>query len=751
MQQMKGKTAIGLALICCLLLSLTGKGTVIHTQANMVTEISFNAQKFHDDPFMEVTVDVVFTDPGGRKMIIPAFWSGGDQWKVRYASPVTGTHFYRTRCSDNQDEGLNGIEGRIEIEPYTGDNPLYRHGPVRVAEDRRHFEHADGTPFLWLGDTWWKGLAKRLSWEGFKELAANRMAKGFNVIQIVCGPYPDEPAFDPRWENEGGMPYDRDLSLNPDYFNQADRRIEHLLQQGLMPVIVGAWGRSDCNSMETFGVEGLKRHWRYLVARYGAYPVAWILGGEIPAGASWGLGPWGEVGTYLRSMDPYHRLLTSHGFQDTGSRETCLIDFKLVGGSHMQPTSTQTLASFLRAYDTEPIMPALCGETGYEGHMQRHFQDVQRYVFWMYLLSGAAGHTYGAAGIHHMGVEGDPGLDPVWDYTTWQEAMDFPGSEQVGRGKKLLEEYPWWRFEPHPEWTEKGCFAAGIPGQLRFIYMPRRAVYDWSGPRLKNLEPNVPFHAFYFDPATGRRFDKGTILNTGDTPIPFEGHTEPLLVNDDLVSDNNGKWKKSSGPSGWPEGCTGDSATQKGQVERTNRVSILESIDEKDLMVSVEANSYAEAGIVLRFRDINNYLVGLYSPRHKAIYLLDRRHGQWGPFFAYRIPQLGMVDVPEIRPRIRLTVAASGNFAGLVLTDGTRTYHTPAVRVSNAESGKAGLWQSDVGKEQRYTDFKMSGTRFPAPPERDAETGKYLICPGNDVAPPVPSPQDWVLVLERSE
>ena len=67
------------------------------------------------------------------------------------------------------------------------------------------------------------------------------------------------------------------------------------------------------------------------------------------------------------------------------------------------------------------------------------------------------------------------------------------------------------RFETHPEWTEKDCFAAGIPGEVRIIYKPRRNIYDWSGPAVKNLEPNVDWHVYYFDPATGRTFDQGTI------------------------------------------------------------------------------------------------------------------------------------------------------------------------------------------------------------------------------------------------
>jgi hypothetical protein len=69
-------------------------------------------------------------------------------------------------------------------------------------------------------------------------------------------------------------------------------------------------------------------------------------------------------------------------------------------------------------------------------------------------------------------------------------------------------QYPWWRFQPHPEWAP-GCYAAGIPGEVRFIYLPRRNIYNWDGPEVLNLEPDVDWHIFYLDPATGRTFDQG--------------------------------------------------------------------------------------------------------------------------------------------------------------------------------------------------------------------------------------------------
>ncbi len=60
----------------------------------------------------------------------------------------------------------------------------------------------------------------------FKTLAADRVQKGFNVIQIVAGLYPDMPAFDQRGANEAGFPWTKDYrSIRPEYFDAADRRI----------------------------------------------------------------------------------------------------------------------------------------------------------------------------------------------------------------------------------------------------------------------------------------------------------------------------------------------------------------------------------------------------------------------------------------------------------------------------------------------------------------------------------------------
>ncbi|MBL9204636.1 MAG: DUF4038 domain-containing protein [Opitutaceae bacterium] len=202
------------------------------TAANVRVVLDFTAAKAVADPFNTLTVDALVTAPDGSTLRVPAFWAGGNRWKVRYASPLLGTHRYRTVCSDPADSGLNGITGTIEVTPYTGTVPAYLHGPLRVSANRRFLEHRDGTPFFWLGDTWWMGLCHRLKWpEDVKTLAANRKEKGFNVIQIVAGLYPDMPPFDPRGANEAGFPWEEGFArIRPEYFDAADQRFFHLVE-----------------------------------------------------------------------------------------------------------------------------------------------------------------------------------------------------------------------------------------------------------------------------------------------------------------------------------------------------------------------------------------------------------------------------------------------------------------------------------------------------------------------------------------
>ncbi len=447
----------------------------VETQANVMTEISFTAAAPHEDPFNKVKLDVIFKDPGGTEYRVPAFWAGGPVWKARYASPVAGAHAYRTECSDAADAGLQGLTGTVTVKPYQGENPLYLHGPLKLSADRRTMEYHDGTPFFWLGDTWWNGLSGRLHWpEDVKKLAADRKEKGCNVIQLVAGLFPDMHPFDPRGANEAGFPWQPEYAaIRPEYFDAADQRLLYLVDQGFTPVIVGAWGYF----MQWMGVEKSEAHWRYLIARYGALPVVWCTAGE--ANLPWYLDPkfpyddrqqvkkWTEVTRYLRATDPFHRLITIHptGIGRLSARnamdDLSLIDIDMLQTPHGQRDAVApTVKTMQDSYKDKPVMPIINGEAAFEMLGDSLPTEWTRRMFWLCMMNGAAGHTYGANGVWQVNRKNDPhGPSPHHHGGTgygkipWDEAMDLPGSRQVALGAKLFQQYPWPKFQPHPEWA----------------------------------------------------------------------------------------------------------------------------------------------------------------------------------------------------------------------------------------------------------------------------------------------------------
>ena len=173
-------------------------------------------------------------------------------------------------------------------------------------------------------------------------------------------------------------------------------------------------------------------------------------------------------------------------------------------------------------------MPVLVGEVCYEGILDENRQEVSRFVFWASVLSGAAGHTYGADGIWQVNTPKAPyGPSPhgrSWGGPSWDIAAHLPGSQQLGLAKQFLSRFEWWRLEPHPEWVDPRWskqdyqlpYAAGIPGKLRIVFVPPM----WEPPIIQSLESGVTYRAFFFDPRTGQEHPIG-----------------------DVTSESNGSWK----------------------------------------------------------------------------------------------------------------------------------------------------------------------------------------------------------------
>jgi hypothetical protein len=105
--------------------------------------------------------------------------------------------------------------------------------------------------------------------------------------------------------------------------------------------------------------------------------------------------------------------------------------------------------------------------------------------------------------------------------------MHWPGSTHVSVGKRILEKFEWWRFEPHPEWLsstqEQGdlslvAAAAGIPGEVRMFYFAKK-----TKQKILRLEPGVKYSATFISPLDGQEYPVGKPLEAdpdGSCAVP---------------------------------------------------------------------------------------------------------------------------------------------------------------------------------------------------------------------------------------
>lgn len=508
-------------------------------QQNVVAELTFQAGGIATGAASGIELTCVVTSPSGREFPVPGFWTGGDTWRVRYASPEVGRHEYVTVCSASDAVGLQDRRGVIEVTASDGDNPLLRHGPLRLDGDGRRFAHADGTPFFWLADTWWFAAVGAFRWPDIVQLmTTDRVEKGFNVVQLVAGLFPEMEPLHERGANEGGLAWQPDFTeINPAYFDALDVKIAHLVESGIVPCIVGAWGYYLTVASE----EIMKTHWRYLVARYGAYPVVWCVAGEAtmpfygvedPAeraaiGKRQGEG-WERISRYLGEIDSFGRLRTVHPWPgDTHTSAGVFADpssyeFEMMQTGHLDRLSLEPTLRHVTDTVARNDKPVLNGEPVYEGIMGSGWQDTQRLLFWTHVLSGTAGHTYGnlSVAVFNSPEIQDPGITRCND-DTWDESYDLPGSRQMGVGRRLLERFEWHRFQAQPElvdphWTAENRFlpyAAGIAGEIHLIYFPGHPFLvptpgdgwptTFAQVELHGLAAETTYDAHFYNPRTG--------------------------------------------------------------------------------------------------------------------------------------------------------------------------------------------------------------------------------------------------------
>lgn len=431
--------------------------------------LTFENRETYANPFLDCSITAVFTGPSGQSIVREAYWDGENIYRISFAPTETGIWTYRLNAS--ADTGLDHVTGQIECVPYSGDLAIYRHGFLKVSEDKRYFTYADGKPFFWLGDTHWE-FSYREKWEEsnhpdmdsmFKGMVDRRCKQGYTVYQTNL-------RSDALMGGDTYYWYSTGLPNVKFYQEELDRRMNYLADRGIVNALGFAWFMSIEGNGETY-----KNLARYMVARYGALPIVWTLAGEVggydKARQPFYVEEWRKIALYVRQLDSYHHLMTAHYTNErpfaSYYQDEEWLDFTLNQAGHGDyVVSVDDYKAFLRQHGDKPFVE---GEALYEycstleENGTRLCTDAMvRRVAYLTMQVGGCGYTYGAQGIWDVVWEkGQKNVMSVFNRfdVTWVQAIDGPGGEQMGFLRRFYEEQRFWELFPY----QTGQDPAGDP------------------------------------------------------------------------------------------------------------------------------------------------------------------------------------------------------------------------------------------------------------------------------------------------
>jgi hypothetical protein len=433
--------------------------------------------------------------------------------------------------------------------------PWLEHGPLRAAVSGHHLEHRDGAPFLWLGDTAW-GLFYKLNREEVRAYLDDRRRKGFTVIQAVAYWYPhgeDGPGPHNAPNAYGHRPFegaeDQPDTARPllvkggsreepnDYWDHADFIVREVRTRGLYLALLPCWGRAYVNaampkSRATIDEQSARAFGRFLGRRYAKEPhIVWVIGGDINPVKGAGdrrhiyramaeaIGQ-AATGAPLRWDQPHPAwdrvLMTYHPEGDPANPSSRFFHTDAwldVNGIETWKNLDQVHAAVAHDYAlSSPVKPTLFLEGAYEGG---RYPDpggpidglkVRRQA-WQAMLSGAAGHTYGAHTLWDFKKRAAGGLSA----NAWTRALEFPAAAQVaGLMGAFLRQHRWPLLKPAQDLLAEGAGAG--PEQKAAARSDTEAVvyFPDASPATLRL-PQAPASGQWFNPtdASTRPADMG--------------------------------------------------------------------------------------------------------------------------------------------------------------------------------------------------------------------------------------------------
>lgn len=506
-------------------------------------EAQFTSERTYENPVQEVTLRAIFTSPSGVQRMVDGFWDGDSVWRVRFSPDEVGLWGYATYCSDEENRGLHGLRGSFSCGQPSGTTRFERHGGLRLSDNRRYLIHADGTPFLWIGDTAWNGPL-RATPDEWAYYLRERVRQKFTAVQWVATQWLASPTGDIR----GELAYTgiERIVINPSFFQRLDQQIEATTRAGLLNVPVMLWAAGWRSHDENLADPGFSLPEdqaillaRYMVARWSAHPIVWILPGDSDyrgeRAERWkriGRGVFGDNEHAPVSLHPGGMQWNGEEFRHEGWLD--ILGYQSGHGDDDATLNWLVCGPPANDWKQAPARPLINLEPPYENHIsyqskQRISADMtRRALYWSLLVSPTAGVTYGGHGI--WGWD-DGTAPPVAHPNTgiplpWQQALTMECAEQTRYLANLFESIEWWRLIPAPELLAR---QPGDQSKARFIAVAKSGNNDLIvayTPQDREITLNLTgfpddLSAIWFDPRHGVR--QPAVLNGGDFMTPSAG------------------------------------------------------------------------------------------------------------------------------------------------------------------------------------------------------------------------------------
>ena len=504
-------------------------------------EQSFKSTVPYPNPVQDVSLRVIFKSPMGQTNGVDGFWDGGRTWRVRFSPDQPGRWRFRTTCSDKANDGLHNEFGEFICTAATGLTRFAKHGRVRVALDRRHLEHADGRPFFWLADTVWNG-ARMSGLKDWEYYAGVRASQRFTVAQWAAAPGEDlknESAY-------GGFP-DR-IAINPNFFKRLDAKLDVLGQAGILSAIAPFRElSSQTNAIAALPEEQAELLARYMVARWGADPVVWLIAFEGDSGAR-NVGRWRRIGQAVFGARAHAPVVLFSGetqwlldeFRD--QKWVDVFGYQSVTDitdDALKWTFTGPPAAEWKKEPIRPLIPVLPYEYGVIAQTGKRFSsdDVRHAAYWSLLLAPPAGVSYGGQGVANWNTKVGPKDEQAKaaDLPTWRKALFMPAAKQMSSLASFITSIDYWRVRPEPK------AVAAQPGEQsprRFIAAAGTEAKDFSivyAPEDRTLDlfldalPHSPTVS-WFNPRTGENNPAVAVLAGRSCQFPTPDPGDWLLV-----------------------------------------------------------------------------------------------------------------------------------------------------------------------------------------------------------------------------